>query len=244
MKEIRTFLDACHDADFISNSGINLNNDPSVIGASLAALTDFYTDAIAHENFRKIASTAIDRIFHNIADSTSEDSEAFKKFLYRVAISTVASDPDYFYKDHLNEFPFELKIRSFKWPVVWRPTQSSLKSEISIFKEISALKIFGYTVGNDGWPRKRRQEFLSDFMELELPTEVKLYCNDEYGNPMTVKRLRKVANLLAGNINLRTKHPSDFGKAIADWMEDLSFLKEKYYEQANMKFLPWPTLER
>lgn len=245
MKEIREFLEACCDQDLIFESGIELSNDPSIIGASLAALADFFNDAINDEEYRTFASIAIERIFQSVADSTKVEPEEFKKYLYRVAVETVTTDLNYFYRNHPNELFFMLHeqqiARSFKWPVVWRPTSNTLGSHHPPFAEVSAPKIFGYTVGNEGWPKKKRQEFWSDFMELQLPPEVKRYCGDEYGDPLTIKRLRKVANLLAGNVNLRAKHPRDFSKAMADWTEDLSFLKNKYYEGLSMKFLPWPS---
>ncbi|WP_157935829.1 hypothetical protein [Paracoccus zhejiangensis] len=103
--------------------------------------------------------------------------------------------------------------------------------------------MFGYTVGKtDGWRPTERRRFLSNFIELQLPSIVEDTFGDEYGAPMTAQRLRKVANVIASNAsNFYRNDPRRYENAISDWEDDLSFLKKEYYERAGMKFQPWPT---
>ncbi len=64
----------------------------------------------------------------------------------------------------------------------------------------------------------------------------------EYGDPMTTTRLQKVANVIASNAsNFLKNDPKRYHVAINEWEDDLEYLKEKYYEGAELKFHPWPT---
>jgi hypothetical protein len=131
----------------------------------------------------------------------------------------------------------------WKFPVVNKPPTSGPGVFTGKFRDYSALKMFGYTVGKTaGWPRADRQAFLTQFMECALPPIVAATFGDEYGAPMSTERLRKTANVVASNASNRFRaNPLLFALAIADWEDDLQFLKMKYYDGAGLKFQPWPT---
>lgn len=128
------------------------------------------------------------------------------------------------------------------WPIV-EQALSRGTGGLGPMNPYSALKMFGYTVGRtNGWPRAKRERFLSDFMEMDLPADVEATFDDEYGEPMSTTRLRKVATVIASNAsNFHRNDPVRYGMAIADWESDLSFLKRKYYEGAGLAFHPWPS---
>lgn len=130
----------------------------------------------------------------------------------------------------------------WEWPVV-RTDLGKTKVD-GRFKERSALKIFGYTVGKvAGWPEMKRRKFLSDFIECQLPNIVFDFFGDEYGEPFSSQRLRRVATVLASNASLRLRSdPVKFAYAISDWKDDLDFLRKKYYVGMDMRFEPWHTV--
>lgn len=134
--------------------------------------------------------------------------------------------------------------RVWRWPEVEAPPgrDSAYKGDHIFERQRSALKLYGYTVGTNGWSTRTRQEFLSDFMELELPSRVQDEYDGEYGAPMTAKRLKKVVDVIAANCrNFRRNNERRYSAAISDYEEDLKYLKEKYYNGSDMKFYPWPT---
>ena len=130
----------------------------------------------------------------------------------------------------------------WKFPVILKPDIDAGQRFDGEFREFSALKMFGYTVGKTkGWDQRERQSFLSDFMEMRLPKDVEEVFGDEYGEPMSSGRLRKVANLIAKNAqNAYRRDASSMKNAIEDWEDDLAFLKKKYFFEAKLRFEPWP----
>lgn len=103
--------------------------------------------------------------------------------------------------------------------------------------------MFGYKVGKtNGWPRALRRAFLPDIMEQGLPSEVWDLFGDAYGGPMSADRLRQVVTVIARNASLQWRHdPERYRLAIADWEDDLGFLKAEFYERRGLKFAPWPS---
>lgn len=133
-------------------------------------------------------------------------------------------------------------LPQWRWPVV-DPGCSDGAGFDGTFRPQSALKMFGYTVGvTDGWRQSDREAFLSDFMEMNLPAVVEATFDDEYGTPMSAKRLRKIANVIASNASLRARNdPNRYRVAIEQWESDLEFLRRKYYDGLGLKFIPWPS---
>ena len=131
--------------------------------------------------------------------------------------------------------------RTWKWPTTEAFPAENLKSWNGDFKPVSALGLFGYTVGKtSGWRKDLPQVFLMDFIELELPRIVEENDGDEYGDPLTSKRLEAVANLLASHLrNAKRRDSHSMRFAISDWEDDLAFLKEQYYIGAELRF-SWP----
>lgn len=132
----------------------------------------------------------------------------------------------------------------WEWPVIHQPPPgrgggSFIDRSMNPF---SALKLFGYTVGKaDGWSQAKRQSFLRDFMAMTLPPIVNATFGEDYGAPMTMTRLKKVANVIATNAsNFYRNDPAKFEVAIADWEDDLGFLYREFYLGAKLAFAPWP----
>ena len=138
---------------------------------------------------------------------------------------------------------------SWDWPVIYDPPTASKGGAFNAdFRQYSALKMFGYAVGNkgrdEGWIQRKRQQFLSDFMEMSLPPIVAKTFGDQYGEPMSTTRLRKVANVIASNAsNFARRRDPSYDLAIGDWEADLSFLEREHYHGNGLKFEPWPKVE-
>ena len=130
----------------------------------------------------------------------------------------------------------------WSWPVIEEPPVSSGSEFSAHFRQFSALKMFVYTVGKtNGWPTRDRMAFLDDFMTMDLPAVVESTFGDEYGTPLSVTRLRKVANVIAANANLRWRSdPERYAQAIADWEADLQHLHDEFYVGHGLQFQPWP----
>lgn len=195
-----------------------------------------------------------DDLITNLAEQRPDDPEAARAFVIRtigviVQREANASYKPFGYKNPLAPAPAAQptatkppEVPKWKWPVINDPSSYAGGPFTGTFRDFSALKLFGYTVGKtEGWPQSRRQQFLSDFMETRLPGIVEATFGDEYGAPMTTDRLRKVANVIASNASLRYRSDAQrYRFAIQDWEDDLAFLKSKYYVGRGLQFQPWP----
>ncbi len=205
----------------------------------------------------------------DLAERYSNDSDNAYYFIVRCmgAIAEANAEEAYEPFGHGNPFSFTVPpppvppssptfARAFpprpvwNWPVINQPPSGGSGGFTGTFRDFSALKLFGYTVGkkgrDEGWSDHRRRAFLSDFMELSLPAIVKKTFGEEYGEPMSTTRLHKVANLIAAlaNNTARKSNAGSYEQAITDWEADLAFLKATYYEGKGLKFHPWPEVER
>lgn len=107
---------------------------------------------------------------------------------------------------------------------------------------MSALKVCGYSVGKSSdMTSAGRRQFLTYFFTHELPRRVRDEFGDEYGDPGSEYRLRKMANVMASACRnaKRRRDGADFDVAISDWESDLAFLKAEFYDR--FRELEWPS---
>ncbi|MDO9478480.1 MAG: hypothetical protein Q7L07_17365 [Pseudohongiella sp.] len=249
MKEIKQTLSTfeLNESDLREHL-INGGGTPDIVLAGLLRVFDDYEDIEMCHWLYDFAEEAIDRVFSLVAEASNEDPVSVKKLLYRAAAYRAQAMQQELFDDFEGENPFECDCPDaevtqespWRWPVI--SDQAGSKPMEGDFAPFSALKMFGYTVGKtQGWDKKRREAFLTDFMEQKLPKEVATTFGNEYGEPMSTTRLRKVANVIANNCGLRIKSDKvKYAHAIADWKSDLQFLKVNYYEKKGLKFMPWP----
>jgi hypothetical protein len=162
--------------------------------------------------------------------------------LYRSVIQFALENHKQIYQGYENESPFatiDSPEPKWSWPIVNEAPSGKGKSDLDL-RDFSALKLLGYSVGKSaGWSQDKRRRFLSNFMEKELPALVNNHLGDDYGLPSSPIRLRKVSNGIAGNSGLFIKNdPAKYKYAINDWLEDLEFLKARYYDGLGLKFNP------
>ena len=77
--------------------------------------------------------------------------------------------------------PPEPEVPAWRWPVLEEPPIGHGEAlDSADFRDFSALKMFGYTVGKtDPMPLSTRRSLLSDFMERDLPPIVEKVFGDE-----------------------------------------------------------------
>ncbi len=93
----------------------------------------------------------------------------------------------------------------------------------------SPLHAMGYKVGKLGRPSAERQAILYAAFVDVIPKVGGAAYMDEWGQPQSAKRLKKIANLLASNCRNMKKRNANASEAIDDWEDDLRWLKETLY---------------
>jgi hypothetical protein len=215
--------------------------------AALRALANEVSDFASDAQLVRHVASAIIKFVSDFSDEVpcEEDPWDTRAAIYRALIEHIYSEESshgLIYRIEGLQPPWTRS--KWPWPMVNGTKSGRRSGELGGFEDFSALALFGYSVAKanaDKWPDKRRQQFLSDFIEMELPSIVEQEFGTDYGKPMTTDRLRKVAWVIAGNCGLRYKNdPRRYAYAIEKWEADLNYLKEKFYNGAGLKFVPWP----
>lgn len=92
------------------------------------------------------------------------------------------------------------------------------------------LKQMGYQVGRNGDGPSRRRRILESVYEAKLTASSADERNYilEWGPPSSRTRARKMKQSLAGFIKYAGRRDADMSAAIADWEEDLAWLRQHY----------------
>jgi hypothetical protein len=138
--------------------------------------------------------------------------------------------------------PHPPAVHDWPWPLAdIPPNPHNQGAEIDFEHNISGLKICGYTVGVQGMRKPERKRFLEHFFKNALPSAVSQVHGDDYGQPESGTRLKKMANVIAAHArNFAMNDAVVYRQAIQDWREDLQFLKDSYYMPPANRF-PWPS---
>lgn len=134
------------------------------------------------------------------------------------------------------------EVQSFRWPTTAIIGDSTSALRIAHFDyDQGLLKFMGYAVGQKGAYRNRRQQVLDYVFNERVP---KVQSNEymaEWGEPKSTCRLKKLADSMATFArNARRRRSSDMDHAIAEWEEDLRYLKETYYDRKYQ--FDWPVV--
>ena len=136
----------------------------------------------------------------------------------------------------------ELKVTTtFIWPTTNAPVgvgSQDLSEDVFKYEE-GLLKLYGYKVGVNSLPKNQRRQILDDVFLHSLPSIDNVSYLNEWGQPGTAKRLKKLAESIAAfTRNAKRRNAGVFAKAIQDWEADLAYLKCTYYnERLNFQ---WP----
>ena len=179
----------------------------------------------------------------NYADSQCRDIECLQEVIselkYRKSKSAVA-----LYKKLAARLTnlTEENTPSFRWPTTAVVGDSSSALRIAHFDyDEGLLKFMGYTVGQNGAYRTRRRQVLDYVFNEKVPKVQSYEYMAEWGEPKTTTRLQKLANSLATFArNAKRRRSSDMDHAVAEWEEDLQYIKESYYDTQHE--FPWPSI--
>tara|TARA_Y100000588_G_C14121106_1_gene867335 strand:- start:40 stop:1173 length:1134 start_codon:yes stop_codon:yes gene_type:complete len=132
------------------------------------------------------------------------------------------------FKNMMEDLEDTDKRPEWKWPIVVSGSPIIDGKSLYPYRSYSFLKLFGYSVGKKGWSDEKRQDFLSDFMEKTPPSKFTQYFDEDYGEPCSEIRLKKIIDLLNSFIISRENASKNYKNAIEDWSSDITFLKKKY----------------
>ena len=117
-------------------------------------------------------------------------------------------------------------------------------SSIPELREISPLRMVGYRVGYaEGLDENDRWDILTSFFESKLNPRLHEIFPDELGQPYSIKRLLKMAHIIASICKLnKRKRKSSLEYSIECWEKDLAFLKERFFDpmQKGKPPIGWP----
>jgi hypothetical protein len=176
-------------------------------------------------------------VFERLVELVELQSQAKQKALADVILSLLRDSTE----------PDEIRDGDPYWPsTIVLPVDGSHTSMSDAFEhQFSGLKVCGYSVGktsdlNDD----DRRDLLTNFLENRLNPKIVELFGDAYGDPNSVKRLMKMANVIASNCKNFKKRSNAgiYQFAIADYEKDLVFLKEHFFDpwQKGNPSLPWP----
>lgn len=132
-----------------------------------------------------------------------------------------------------------------QWPSTDAP--EAVKKIFAVgFTPEGILSHEGYHVGELSSPARERRKILDSIM-VEDFSHLSEELDDEYisewGKPLSLMRLMKLANTIAALCRNAKRSPNNFAKAIEEWESDLAYLKKKYYmhgfEDTGMQY--WPS---
>ncbi len=161
----------------------------------------------------------------------------------------LATNQDPFYATDLVKEAFRqghpgLEFVSQGWPgwvnawVTSNRRTTSANSEFATFNvEESPIHKMGYVVGRNGLPPHERQFLLENAFRHALPIVGGLAYMLEWGEPGTCERLHRIADHIATNCRNASNRWA-WAQAVADWREDLEWLKESFYH-GHCRF-QWP----
>lgn len=120
-----------------------------------------------------------------------------------------------------------LRGLEFPWPEFNSLEESVSSGEWGSVQESPLLKM-GYHVGiTHGLPLDQRRTILERAFSGQLPFVESNDYMDEWGDPCTRRRLRRMAWHLALLVQTNSRPPSK-AHAVTDWKRDLKWLREKY----------------
>jgi hypothetical protein len=130
----------------------------------------------------------------------------------------------------------------FRWPTT-RADKGQGGFDIGNAPDKGLLRFMGYRVGRtDGVRSETRRSILSEVFSGTLPPFESPEYLDQWGDPETANRLKKLAECIAAfarNAKRRKDHAMD--DAVRDWEADLKFLYDRFYV-GHFRFA-WPTLQ-
>lgn len=98
--------------------------------------------------------------------------------------------------------------------------------------------VCGYRVGNSGLAENARHLILAHIFHNTLPFVQDMDYMEEWGKNQSPARLEKMANSIAAFARnfLRRRNQKNYDTAIREWIDDLAWLKQEYYDKNGLDF--------
>lgn len=104
------------------------------------------------------------------------------------------------------------------------------------------FKHLGYAVGRSGRSEEERRKALRKAYTVRwLPSSLPPDYRSEWGRPRSSMRLQKMADSIASLCRLAKRRPQNMKIAIAEWEQDLEWLRVTYYD-GHYQF-EWPSTD-
>jgi hypothetical protein len=162
------------------------------------------------------------------------------------------SEPSLMLKVHAERHPalkYILSLGGFQWPSTdagEASGETDIHDILEDLPQLGLLKYMGYSVGMNGEPTQRRHDVLEKvFLSRSLPRVTCEGYMQQWGEPKSAQRVRKMANSIATFCrNAKHKSGADMGDAIAEWEDDLDWMKQRFYDGHLSLQFKWPTTDR
>lgn len=131
--------------------------------------------------------------------------------------------------------------KKFPWPTT--DLKGGAKVGSTYDCDDGLLAYLGYRVGKSGKPRSERREILSSlYYAASIPKEFETEAGNSWGTGESAYRLHRMAELIAtlAKFSKGRDDTSVYAQAIADWEEDLAWLKETFYDGRFDDAFFWP----
>lgn len=125
----------------------------------------------------------------------------------------------------------------FDWPSMRVSLISGGEFTAELVK-VGPLRLMGYKVGERGLAPAKRRAILEKVFKFNLPEDgLPTWYVEQWGNPKSRERLRKMANSLAAFYRREKKLKHD--TAASDYEGDLEWLHDTFYTRGRFRFR-WP----
>lgn len=191
------------------------------------------------------------------SNGNQSNDEMFNEYVCFCFLNYIQNNPVGYYQPFSVEFIQQKQKEAqsylqskhyFKWPdtvIAPRSLTGTVVDERNWPQE-GMLKYKGYSVGSSSnVTRWKRQIILREVYENQLPNVMDSDYMAQWGRPQSAKRLKKMAESLAAFAKnaKRKRSQGNFDVAIADWEEDLAWLKKEFYDGVYSKVFSWPNLK-
>jgi hypothetical protein len=138
--------------------------------------------------------------------------------------------------------PAEIEVPSggyFRWPSTKADGLSSSSIDAPEH-DLGVLGAMGYRVGLKGLDTALRRSLLGTVYHKRLQVNLPGDYLEEWGQPQTARRLKKLANTLASLTRNMKRRERPSQEAIEQWQADLEFLRKSFY--VGRYDFKWPSL--
>jgi len=138
----------------------------------------------------------------------------------------------------------ELINQGFAWPTTDAEPSNNDSPVFIDAPTTGLLRYLGYRVGSAGLSPEDRCDLLDAVYTNRLPQLNSVEYINEWGEPLTAQRLKKMAESIAAFVRNTKRRQNPPKQAISDWEDDLKYLYTKFYVGTYDFFWPNTSLDK